>query len=183
MKELKKLVEEGKIKYIGLSEASPEIIRKCHEIHPITCIQHEWSLGCRDIENDLVPVCKELGIGIVCYSPIARGIFSKTLSSWEDFPKDWRVLGCGYLTEDNFKKNLEIVNKVKEIAKRENVDVTALALAWLIRQGDNVVTIPGTTKIDNLVNNFKAVEVAESLSDDVFNELSELTKNGFIGDR
>jgi len=131
----------------------------------------------------LVPVCKELGIGIVCYSPIARGIFSKSLSSWDDFPKDWRTVGCGYLTEENFKKNLEIVNKVKAIADREKVDVSALALAWLIRQGDNVVTIPGTTKINNLLNNLKAVEIAENLDDSVFLELSELTKEGFVGDR
>jgi len=93
--ELSKMVAEGKIKHLGLSEASPDQIRNCHAIHPVACVQQEWSLGQRDLELDIVPVCKELGVRIVAYSPLARGIFSKVINSFDDFPKDWRVSGCG----------------------------------------------------------------------------------------
>lgn len=180
---MKKLVEEGKIKFYGLSEASPDQIRRANAIHPLACIQQEWSLGSRDLEYDLVPVCKELDIGIVCYSPLARGIFAKNISSIEDF-KDWRTSGAvGYLSAEHFDKNLEIVNRVKKVSEELGEDVSALALAWLLRQGDNVVAIPGTTKIDNLRLNLSSIKLAERLDQEVIDRLSEITKEGFSGSR
>jgi len=154
---LKKLVQEGKIKEIGLSEASPEVIRECHNIHPVASIEQEYSLGLRHIEIDLLPVCRELGVKIVAYSPLARGIFSDSINSHTDY-KDYRSIGTGYLSADNFEHNIAIVKQVRAIAEKEDVHVSTLALAWLLRQGDDIIPIPGTTKWENFLTNHAAVE-------------------------
>ncbi|KAL6971660.1 hypothetical protein U1Q18_031339 [Sarracenia purpurea var. burkii] len=152
MGELKKLVEEGKIKYVGLSEASADTIRRAHTVHPITAVQLEYSLWTRDIEEDIIPICRELGIGIVAYSPLGRGFFGgkAVIESVPDasllarFPRFWG---------ENLEKNKRLYTRLDKLATEHNCTPPQLALAWLLHQKDNVVPIPGTTKIKNLHNN------------------------------
>ncbi|CAN6234616.1 unnamed protein product [Urochloa humidicola] len=158
--EVKKLVEEGKIKYIGLSEASASTIRRAHAVHPITAVQLEWSLWSRDAEEDVIPTCRELGIGIVAYSPLGRGFLSSgakladSLSSELDFRK--------YMPRfqpQNLDKNARIFERVNAMATRKGCTPSQLALAWVHHQGNDVCPIPGTTKIENLNQNVGALSV------------------------
>ncbi|KAL6602745.1 hypothetical protein ACP70R_043106 [Stipagrostis hirtigluma subsp. patula] len=157
--ELKKLVEEGKIKYIGLSEASASTIRRAHAVHPITAVQLEWSLWSRDVEADIIPTCRELGIGIVAYSPLGRGFFSSgpklvdTLSD-QDFRKD-----LPRFQPENLEKNAMVFERVSEMAKRKGCTPSQLALAWVHHQGNDVCPIPGTTKVENFNKNVEALSV------------------------
>ncbi|XXG49527.1 hypothetical protein AAC387_Pa02g3693 [Persea americana] len=159
MGELKKLVEEGKIKYIGLAEASASTIRRAHAIHPITAVQLEWSLWARDVEEDIVPTCRELGIGIVAYSPLGRGFLSSgpkivdTLSN-NDFRKS-----LPRFQPENLEHNASIFERVMEMATRKGCTASQLALAWVHHQGTDVCPIPGTTKIENLNQNIGALSV------------------------
>uniref|UniRef100_A0A0E0KP47 NADP-dependent oxidoreductase domain-containing protein n=1 Tax=Oryza punctata TaxID=4537 RepID=A0A0E0KP47_ORYPU len=157
--ELKKLVEEGKIKYIGLSEASASTIRRAHAVHPITAVQLEWSLWSRDVEEDIIPTCRELGIGIVAYSPLGRGFFSggaKLVESLSD--QDFRKHIPRFQPE-NLEKNAEIFEHVNAMAARKGCTPSQLALAWVHHQGSDVCPIPGTTKIENLTQNIGALSV------------------------
>ncbi|XP_010673288.2 auxin-induced protein PCNT115 [Beta vulgaris subsp. vulgaris] len=159
MGELKKLVEEGKIKYIGLSEASSATIRRAHAVHPITAIQMEWSLWSRDIEEDIVPTCRELGIGIVPYSPLGRGFFSlgpKVVETYyeHDYRKD-----LPRFQPENLEHNKYIFERVSEMAARKGCTTSQLALAWVHHQGGDVCPIPGTSKINNLNQNIAALSV------------------------
>lgn len=159
MGELKKLVEEGKIKYIGLSEASASTIRRAHVVHPITAVQLEWSLWTRDVEEDIIPACRELGIGIVAYSPLGRGFFSagpKMADSLSD--QDFRKSMPRFQPE-NLEKNAVIFERVNEMAKRKGCTPSQLALAWVHHQGSDVCPIPGTTKIENFNQNIGALSV------------------------
>lgn len=136
--ELKKLVEEGKVKYIGLSEASPDTIRRAHAVHPITAVQMEWSLWSRDIEDDIVPLCRELGIGIVPYSPLGRGFFGgrsavDATSFLSIHPR---------FTGENVEKNKVLYAKVEKLGSKHNCTPAQLALAWVLHQGEDVVPIP-----------------------------------------
>ncbi|CAO2165561.1 unnamed protein product [Urochloa humidicola] len=167
--ELKKLVEEGKVKYIGLSEASPDTIRRAHAVHPTTAVQMEWSLWSRDIEPEIVPLCRELGIGIVPYSPIGRGFFggrgvTQEVSSESSLQRHPRF------TADNLEKNRQIYLKMEDLAKKHQCSPAQLALAWVLHQGDDVVPIPGTTKIKNLDANIDSLKV--KLTDE---DLKEIT--------
>ncbi|MED6224728.1 hypothetical protein PIB30_086849 [Stylosanthes scabra] len=161
MGELKKLVEEGKIKYIGLSEASASTIRRAHAIHPISAVQLEWSLWSRDVEEDIIPTCRELGIGIVVYSPLGQGFFSYGSKLLDNLsPDDFRkgeVLPRFY--PENFEKNKIIFERVNEMATKKGCTPSQLALAWLHHQGNDVCPIPGTTKIENFNNNVGALSV------------------------
>uniref|UniRef100_A0A0D3FUA9 NADP-dependent oxidoreductase domain-containing protein n=1 Tax=Oryza barthii TaxID=65489 RepID=A0A0D3FUA9_9ORYZ len=153
--ELKKLVEEGKIKYIGLSEASASTIRRAHAVHPITAVQLEWSLWSRDVEEDIIPTCRELGIGIVAYSPLGRGFFSagaKLVESLSD--QDFRK-HIPRFQQENLEKNAEIFERVNAMAARKGCTPSQLALAW----GSDVCPIPGTTKIENFNQNVAALSV------------------------
>ncbi len=160
MGELKKLVEEGKIKYVGLSEASASTIRRAHAVHPLTAVQLEWSLWTRDVEEEIVPTCRELGIGIVAYSPLGRGFFSSgpkllaTLSN-DDFRKF-----LPRFQPENLEHNKNLYDLVNELATRKGCTPSQLALAWVHRQGTDVCPIPGTTKIENLNQNIGALSVA-----------------------
>ncbi|XVF65429.1 hypothetical protein PTKIN_Ptkin09bG0248600 [Pterospermum kingtungense] len=157
--ELKKLVEEGKIKYVGLSEASASTIRRAHAVHPITAVQLEWSLWARDVEEEIVPTCRELGIGIVSYSPLGRGFFSSGPKLVETFSDgDFRKVLPRFQPE-NLEHNKHLFERVDEIAKRKGCSPSQLALAWLHHQGDDVCPIPGTTKIENLNENIRALSV------------------------
>nr|AAB84222.1 auxin-induced protein [Helianthus annuus] len=159
MGELKELVEEGKIKYVGLSEASASTIRRAHSVHPITAIQLEWSLWSRDVEEDIIPTCRELGIGIVAYSPLGRGFFasgSKMMEKLED--GDYRPNFPRFQPE-NLEHNKILYERVSEIASKKGCTTSQLALAWVHHQGNDVVPIPGTTKIENLEQNIGALSV------------------------
>ncbi|KAJ3690858.1 hypothetical protein LUZ61_020022 [Rhynchospora tenuis] len=170
MGELKKLVQEGKVKYIGLSEASPDTIRRAHAVHPITCVQMEWSLWVRDIEEDIVPLCRELGIAIVPYSPLGRGFFggkaiTEAISSESFLARHPRFFG------ENLEKNKELYARVEKLAGKRNCAPAQLALAWVLHQGEDVVPIPGTTKVKNLESNIGSIKV--KLSEDDLKEISE----------
>jgi aryl-alcohol dehydrogenase-like predicted oxidoreductase len=157
MLEMKKLVEEGKIKYVGLSECSAETLRRAHKIHPITCIQMEYSLWCRTIEKDILPTCKELGIGLVAYSPLGRGFFGGA-HKLELQKGDFRASQKRFQQEENHK----MYEMVEEIAKKKGATPAQLALAWVQAQqhrAAGVVAIPGTTKEKNLLSNVASVNI------------------------
>ncbi|KAH9754037.1 Aldo ket red domain-containing protein [Citrus sinensis] len=156
--EMKKLVEEGKIKYIGLSEASPDTIRRAHAVHPITAVQMEWSLWTRDIEEEIIPLCRELGIGIVPYSPLGHGFFGGK-AVVESVPADSFLHFLPRFKGENLDRNKSIYFRIENLAKKYNCTSAQLALAWVLGQGDDVVPIPGTTKIKNLDDNSDSLRI------------------------
>ncbi|GMP56307.1 hypothetical protein CsSME_00020851 [Camellia sinensis var. sinensis] len=158
MGELKKLVEEGKIKYIGLSEASVDTIRRAHAVHPITAVEMEYSLWTRDIEEDVIPLCRELGIGIVAYSPLGQGFFGGK-AVVENLPAESVLAMHPKFTGENLEKNKILYARFAELAAKHGCSPPQLALAWLLHQGNDVVPIPGTTKIKNLDANIGSVVV------------------------
>ncbi|CAN1761413.1 Probable aldo-keto reductase 1 [Linum perenne] len=158
MGEIKKLVEEGKIKHIGLSEASPDTIKRAHAVHPITAIEMEWSLWTRDIEPEIVPLCKELGIAIVAYSPIGRGFFGGK-GVTESLSSETVLRTHPRFTEENLEKNKVLYTRVERLANKHGCTTAQLALAWISNQGDDVVPIPGTTKLKHLENNIGSLGV------------------------
>ncbi|KAL3516255.1 hypothetical protein ACH5RR_023157 [Cinchona calisaya] len=170
MGELKKLVEEGKIKYIGLSEASPDTIRRAHAVHPITAIQQEYSLWTRDIEAELLPLCRELGIGIVPYSPVGRGLFAGK-AVVESLPQNSSLEYHPRFTGENFEKNKVIFFRLDKLAKKHGCTPAQLAIAWVLHQGDDIVPIPGTTKIKNLYDNVGSLKV--KLAEEDLKELAD----------
>ncbi|KAL9418139.1 hypothetical protein AB3S75_041038 [Citrus x aurantiifolia] len=157
--ELKKLVEGGKIKYIGLSEASASTIRRAHAVHPITAVQLEWSLWTRDVEEDIIPTCRDLGIGIVAYSPLGRGFFSSGSKLAESLSEGDYRKHLPRFQPGNLEHNQKLFERVNEIAANKECTPSQLALAWVHHQGDDVCPIPGTTKIANLNENIKALSV------------------------
>ncbi|XP_024315380.1 probable aldo-keto reductase 1 isoform X1 [Brachypodium distachyon] len=167
--ELKKLVEEGRVKYIGLSEASPDTIRRAHAVHPITAVQMEWSLWARDIEPQIVPLCRELGIGIVPYSPIARGFFGGR-GVTQQVSAESSLKGHPRFSAENLEKNKLLYLKMEQLAEKHRCSPAQLALAWVLHQGDDVVPIPGTTKIKNLDSNIDSLKV--KLTEDDLKEIS-----------
>ncbi|WVZ58733.1 hypothetical protein U9M48_008973, partial [Paspalum notatum var. saurae] len=145
--ELKKLVEEGKVRYIGLSEASPDTIRRAHAVHPVSAVQMEWSLWSRDIEPQIVPLCscedsREMGIGIVSYSPIGRGFFGGR-GVTQQIPVVSNLLQYPRFVAENLEKNKQIYLKMENLSKKHQCSSAQLALAWVVHQGDDVVPIPG----------------------------------------
>ncbi|XP_043722958.1 probable aldo-keto reductase 4 [Telopea speciosissima] len=159
MGELKKLVEEGKIKYIGLSEASASTIRRAHAVHPITAVQLEWSLWTRDSEEEIIPTCRELGIGIVAYSPLGRGFLSSGPKFVESLPMNDSRKILPRFHPENVEHNKRIFEQVNEMATKKGCSPGQLALAWVHHQGSDVCPIPGTTKIENLSQNIGALSV------------------------
>ncbi|GFY83655.1 NAD(P)-linked oxidoreductase superfamily protein [Actinidia rufa] len=157
--ELKKLVKEGKIKYIGLSEASAATIRRAHAIHPITAIQLEWSLWTRDVEEEIVPTCRELGIGIVAYSPLGRGFFTSGPKMVEKLANDDYRKHLPRFQAENLEHNKTMFERVNEMATKKGCTPGQLALAWVHHQGSDVCPIPGTTKIENFDQNIGALSV------------------------
>ncbi|KAL6851546.1 hypothetical protein ACP4OV_020479 [Aristida adscensionis] len=182
--ELKKLVDEGKIKYIGLSEASESTIRRAHAVHPITAVQLEWSLWSRDVEEDIIPTCRELGVGIVAYSPLGRGFFSSgaKLIDWLSDQDIRKATNMPRFLPENIDKNVQIFERVNEMAKRKGCTPSQLALAWVHHQGSDVCPIPGTTKIENFNQNVGALSV--KLTTDEMAELEFYAAAGNVqGDR
>ena len=157
--DIKKLIDKGKIKEYGLSEAAPETIRRAHSVHPVAAIQQEWSLFARDLEEDIVPTCKELGIAIVAYSPIARGMLSGALT---ETPKDWRK-DIPYLSEENIAANRKLIENIEGIAKEKGCSSAEICLAWVMAKG--AIPIPGTTKVERAASNFAAKDITLSKED------------------
>jgi aryl-alcohol dehydrogenase-like predicted oxidoreductase len=153
------LVERGKVRYLGLSEASPDTIRRAHAVHPISALQTEYSLWTRDPEQAVLPTVRELGIGFVAYSPLGRGFLSGRFKSPDDFPEDDFRRRNPRFQGENFRRNLELVERVREIADEKQVAPGQLALAWVMRQGDDVVPIPGTKRVRYLEENAAAAEI------------------------
>ncbi|XP_057852796.2 probable aldo-keto reductase 2 [Cryptomeria japonica] len=179
--EMKKLVEEGKVKYIGFSEASPSTIRRAHAIHPITAVQVEWSLWTRDVEEEIVPTCRELGIGIVPYSPLGRGFLSsgaKIIESSGD--KDYRK-NMPRFQGETLERNKAIFEKLLAISSSKQSTPGQLALAWVQHQGNDVAPIPGTTKVTNLEENIGSFSV--KLTPMEMKEIEGIVSNGIYRDR
>jgi aryl-alcohol dehydrogenase-like predicted oxidoreductase len=169
------LVKEGKIRHIGLSEAAPETIRRAHAVHPITALQTEYSMWTRDVETEILPTCRELGIGFVPYSPLGRGFLSGRFTSPEDLDaNDFRRHGPRF-TGENLDSNLKLAAKVAEIAQEKGITPAQLALAWVLAQGEDLVPIPGTKRRKYLEENAGAVDV-ELTGDDLTRIEAELPK-------
>jgi aryl-alcohol dehydrogenase-like predicted oxidoreductase len=178
---MKELVEAGKVRHLGLSEASAATIRRAHAVHPITALQSEWSLWTRDPEAEIVPTVRELGIGFVAYSPLGRGFLTGRIKSVDDLDEsDFRRRGPRFQGE-NFQRNLDLVAQVEEIAAEKGVTSSQLALAWMLAQGDDVVPIPGTKRRTYLEQNVAAVEI--ELTDDDLRRLDDVFPEGAAGDR
>jgi aryl-alcohol dehydrogenase-like predicted oxidoreductase len=166
------LVDEGKVRHLGLSEAAPETIRRAHDEHPITALQTEYSLWSRFPEDEILPTVRELGIGYVAYSPLGRGFLTGRFEEPEDIPADdWRSNNPRFQGE-NFYNNLELVEAVEDLAADKGVSPAQLALAWLLHQGDDIVPIPGTTKTKHLTENAAAADV--DLTDEELEQLDEI---------
>jgi aryl-alcohol dehydrogenase-like predicted oxidoreductase len=163
---MKELVTSGKVRHLGISEASPETIRRAHATHPITAVQTEWSLWTRDPEaNGVLDTVRELGIGFVAYSPLGRGFLSGEIRTIDDLAdNDFRRFHPRFQGE-NFKKNLELVDRVREIAAEKGITASQLALAWILARGNDVVPIPGTKRIRYLEENVGALDVSLSAED------------------
>ena len=173
---MRELVEAGKVRYLGISEAAPETIRRAHEIHPITALQTEYSLWSRDVEDEILPTVRELGIGFVAYSPLGRGFLTGQIQRFEDLPEgDFRRSSPRFQGE-NFQKNLELVGRVKEIANEKGVAASQLALAWLLHQGEDIVPIPGTKRRKYLEENVAAVGI--TLTDEELKRIDEAAPKG-----
>jgi aryl-alcohol dehydrogenase-like predicted oxidoreductase len=171
------LVQAGKVRFLGLSEAAPQTIRRAAAVHPIAALQTEWSLWTRDVEEDgILATVRELGIGFVAYSPLGRGFLTGRFKTFEDLPEDdWRRSQPRFQGE-NFQKNLDLVGKVEEIALEKGVTPSQLALAWVLAQGRDVVPIPGTKHVKYLEENVGAAEV--ELSEDDLRRIQQVFPAG-----
>lgn len=172
------LVSEGKVRYLGLSEAGSENIRKANAVHPISALQSEYSLWSRDIEAKIIPACRELGIGLVPYSPLGRGFLTGRFKKPEDVqtPGDSRLERFPRFREENFELNLKLVERVEEMAAEKGCKPSQLALAWVLAQGSDMSPIPGTKRISYLEENVKAMDV--SLTPDDLAKIDELFPQG-----
>lgn len=193
MTSAKELVAEGKVKYLGLSEATPDEIRRAHAIHPLTAIQQEYSLLVRSLEASVVPVCRELGIAIVAYSPLCRGFATAKVKKADDWAKIGNEGGAkgGFqeqavpmLAGDNIEKNAALLAPVEVAAEKNGATPSQVSLAWVQAQGDDIFPIPGTTKIENLTSNVEGAHLSLKLDKAVFVQLSkDVDVNAIQGDR
>jgi aryl-alcohol dehydrogenase-like predicted oxidoreductase len=176
---MKELVDAGKVRYLGISEAAPETIRKAHSVHPISALQSEYSLFSRDVEDEILPTVRELGIGFVPYSPLGRGFLTGRWRSIEEIPEgDSRRDRFPRFAEENFEKNLELADRVREVADDKGITPGQLALAWLLAQGDDIVPIPGTKRRKYVEDNAGASGV--KLTDDDLARIEEAMPRGSV---
>ncbi len=173
---MKELVDAGKVRYLGLSEASPETIRRAHAVHPISALQTEYSLWSRDPEDAILPTVRELGIGYVAYSPLGRGFLAGNLRSLDDLDDDDFRKQSPRFQGENFERNLELVDRVEEIAREKDVTPGQLALAWVLTQGDDIVPIPGTKRRSYLEENAAAAKIR--LTDEELRRIDEAAPAG-----
>jgi len=174
--EMVRLKEEGKIRFLGLSEAAPQTICKAHAVHPITAVQTELSLWSRDAEAEVLPTVRELGIGYVAYSPLGRGFLSGRFKSPDDFPEDDFRKNHPRFQGENFEKNLQLVHEVEKMAQEKGCTTAQLALAWVLAQGEDIVPIPGTKHVKYLDENIGALDV--KLTDEDLKRLDEILPPG-----
>ena len=159
------LVREGKVRFVGLSEASPKTLRRAFAVHPISALQTEYSLWSRDPESEVLAACRELGVGFVAYSPLGRGFLTGAFRSFEDLAKDdWRRMSPRF-QDENFQKNLDLVKGIQDLAAEKGCTAAQLGLAWVLSRGDDVVPIPGTKRRSFLEENLAALEVRLSADD------------------
>jgi aryl-alcohol dehydrogenase-like predicted oxidoreductase len=176
------LVQAGKVRYLGLSEAAPATIRRAHAVHPISALQTEYSLWSRDPEDEILPTVRELGIGFVAYSPLGRGFLTGRIQSMEDLEPDDYRRRSPRLQGENFAKNLDVVKKIEELAREKGVMPSQLALAWVLHRGNDIVPIPGTKHVRYLEENAGAMNVR--LTDDDLCRIDEVAPKGITaGDR
>ncbi|HWY40902.1 MAG TPA: aldo/keto reductase [Chthoniobacterales bacterium] len=176
------LIRQGKVRFLGLSEANAETIRRAHAVHPITAVQSEYSLWTRDPEPEILPTCRELGIGFVPYSPLGRGFLTGKIQKPEDLPEDDYRRTTPRFQGDNFQHNLEIVKRVEEIAQEKHCTPAQLALAWVLAQGQDIVPIPGTKRRKYLQENVSAIDVHLNSKD--LERIEEVApKEAFAGSR
>lgn len=176
------LVTAGKVRFLGLSEAAPETIRRAHKAHPIAALQTEYSLWSRDPEDEILPTVRELGIGFVAYSPIGRGFLSGRYKTIDDFEEgDYRRMSPRFQGE-NFARNLDLVKRIEEMAKEKGITPAQLAIAWLLAQGKDIVPIPGSKSIHHVEENIATAEIELSTQD--LARIDELAPKGAaVGDR
>jgi len=170
------LVREGKVRHLGLSEAGTETLRRATAVHPITALQTEYSLWSRDPEDDILPTCRELGIGFVAYSPLGRGFLTGQITRFEDLAVDDYRRHSPRFQGENFDKNLELVRRIEEIAREKGCTPAQLALAWVLARGDDIVPIPGTKRRAYLEENLAAANV--ELTADDLRRIDEIAPQG-----
>lgn len=171
---MSQLVQEGKVRYLGLSEASSETVQRAHKVHPITALQSEYSLWTRDIEAEILPTCRELGIGFVAYSPLGRGFLTGEFKSPDDLADDDRRRMFPRFQGENFDQNLRLVERVREIAASKGCKPAQLALAWVLAQGADIVPIPGTKRRKYLEENAESVKI--ELTADELRRIDEIAR-------
>jgi aryl-alcohol dehydrogenase-like predicted oxidoreductase len=177
-----RLVEEGKVRFLGLSEAAPATIERANKVHPITALQTEYSLWSRDPEPEILPICRRLGIAFVAYSPLGRGFLTGAIKSPNDLEKSDFRLSSPRFQGENFARNLELVEKVKKLAAENGITPSQLALAWVLAQGEDIVPIPGTKRRKYIEENAAAVEL--SLAPGLIEELQKIfPPDAATGDR
>ena len=179
---MSELVHAGKVRFLGLSEAGAEAIRRAHAVHPITAVQSEYSLWTRDPEDEVLDVCRELGIGFVPYSPLGRGFLTGQIKKPEDLPTDDYRRTTPRFQAENFQRNLDLVTRVSEIAREKHCTAAQLALAWVLAQGNDIVPIPGTKRRKYLQENIGALDV--DLTNDDLERIEKVApKDAFSGSR
>ena len=174
---MSRLVEQGKVRYLGLSEAAPKTIRRAHATYPITALQTEYSLWQREPEDEILAVCRELGIGFVAYSPLGRGFLTGEIKTPEDFAQDDFRRHNPRFQGENFQKNLGVVRKIEDLARAKNWTPAQLALAWVMAQGNDIVPIPGTKRRKYLEQNLDALDV--HLTDEELKQIDSAAPKGF----
>jgi aryl-alcohol dehydrogenase-like predicted oxidoreductase len=173
---MSELVKEGKVRFLGLSEAAPETIRRAHRVHPIAALQTEYSLWSREPEGEILDTVRELGIGFVAYSPLGRGFLTGRFKRFEDFPADDYRRFSPRFQGGNFQRNLDLVRHIEELARAKGVTSAQLALAWVLSRGDDIVPIPGTKKRSRLEENVAAAEIR--LAPDELREIDRIAPKG-----
>jgi aryl-alcohol dehydrogenase-like predicted oxidoreductase len=168
---LAELVQEGKIRYIGLSEAAPETLRRANAVHQVTALQTEYSLWARDPEDEILPTCRELGVGFVAYAPLGRGFLTGAITSVDDLADDDFRRYSPRFQGENFQRNLDLVERVQELAADKAVTPAQLGLAWVLAQGEDIIPIPGTKRRERLEENAAAADVV--LGDDDLREIAD----------
>ena len=171
-----KLVKEGKVRFLGLSEVAPDTLRRAHRVHPITALQSEYSLWTRDPEEQVLATCRELGIGFVAYSPLGRGFLTGQIKRYEDLAEDDFRRHSPRFQGDNFRKNLELVRRIEQMAAAKHCQPAQLALAWVLAQGADIVPIPGTKRRKYLEENVGALDVQLTPAD--LQRIDELAPRG-----
>jgi len=179
---MSKLIEAGKIRYIGLSEAGAETIRRANATHPLTAVQTEYSLATRDVEKQIMPVCEELGIGFVAYSPLSRGLISGAIRSLDTLSENDRRRAMPRFQGDNLGHNLAMIDAVSEIAAEKNVSTAAVAIAWLLAKGEHIVPIPGCSRRKTLADGMTAIDV-QLTNDDIERIENAISADNILGTR